>query len=624
MKRLLLIALSVISAFTLCIALTACKEDTPDIANEKVYTITYDYDGDVLRDGVKLTSKTETVKESEISSFTLPTAVKKGYNFMGWLNGGEVFTTASFNAELTLKLTPEFTSRSYVFNYKYDGGLKRSDEEAAKTETVAYEDLGDFTLPAAIKRGYTFEGWLNGDEEFDLSALDEEATYNLTPEFTVNTYTIVYRFDGDLMRGGVKLTGKTEMVTFDKLNEYETPVAVKKGYTFVGWLNGTMPFDKSGVDASATFTLTAKFNANEYSFTYNVGDDETVKHGNTVLDVKQETITADDLANGWTLPDVLKTGYDFDGWHFGGMLFDPTTLDEPTTVTLSPAFTAKTYKVKYYLTEEDSNPIFEDTATYDQNYVAKNQQYLIDGEYLTDEMLNGKVIVGWKINGQQSEYVGGVYTVDGDISLVAITEEKEDELYVIYYVNDSELGYREWKREKMTAGQSFTLPSFEEAGVTEVTEGYHLAWLDKNGAPVLSGTFDFGQSLHVYLKEVANKATVNFEVIGGDTARFINLITVSTVITTGVEQPQVIFEANADFTGGELSYEMTEDGKIRFRLKKADNKVYVFELKWSLEKIDNSKPTKFYEEGATAVVKEDNSTITVYAFFDEVNETPNA
>ena len=69
---------------------------------------------------------------------------------------------------------------------------------------------------------------------------------------------------------------------------------------------------------------------------------------------------------------------------------------------------------------------------------------------------------------------------------------------------------------------------------------------------------------------------------------------------------------------------MTEDGKISFRLKKADNKVYVYELKWSLEKIGNSKPTKFYEEGATAVVKEDNSPITVYAFFDEVNETPNA
>lgn len=47
MKRLLLIALSVISAVTLCFALTACKEDAKtDIANEKVYTITYDYDGD--------------------------------------------------------------------------------------------------------------------------------------------------------------------------------------------------------------------------------------------------------------------------------------------------------------------------------------------------------------------------------------------------------------------------------------------------------------------------------------------------------------------------------------------------------------------------------------------------
>ena len=98
MKRLLLIALSVISAVTLCLALTACKEDgKTDIAYEKVYTITYDYDGDLMR----------------------------------------------------------------------------GDESAAKSETVAFSDLSGFTLPTAIKRGYTFKRWLNGDEEFDLSALDE-------------------------------------------------------------------------------------------------------------------------------------------------------------------------------------------------------------------------------------------------------------------------------------------------------------------------------------------------------------------------------------------------------------------------------------------------------------------
>ena len=49
----------------------------------------------------------------------------------------------------------------------------RGDESAEKSETVAFSDLSGFTLPTAIKRGYTFKRWLNGDEEFDLSALDE-------------------------------------------------------------------------------------------------------------------------------------------------------------------------------------------------------------------------------------------------------------------------------------------------------------------------------------------------------------------------------------------------------------------------------------------------------------------
>ena len=544
MKRLLLIALSVISALTLCIALTACKEDGKiDIAYEKVYTITYDYDGDLMRGGVKLTSKTETVKENEISSFTLPAAVKKGYGFSGWLNNGEVFTTASFGSELTLKLTPEFTSRSYVFNYNHEGDLMRGDESAAKSETVAFSDLSGFTLPTAIKRGYTFKRWLNGDEEFDLSALDEDATYNLTPEFTVNTYTIIYGFDGDVLRDGVKLISKTETVAFDKLSDYKLPVAAKKGYTFDKWMNGTMPFDKSGVDASATFTLMPSFDINSYSVTY-------------------------------------------------------------------------------YLTEDDAQneqgAILTETVEYEDNYAVKYQKYLIENTDIVNDARFNYDIIGWKISDGEN-YVGGTYEFDCDIKLVAVLSNESGTNFKVtlwkgnVYIGESDATFNEVL--------TIDFPSQE---LSAVKKGYHLTWKNAQGEEIVSGDrYGYRYSMKLYLTEEANQATVNFVVVGGDTARFINLKTDSATLSTGGEHPTIQIEANDSFAGGTVSLE-TSDGKTFVKLKKTDNKVYVYELKWSLEEIGNEKPTKFYDTTKDVIVENDGSVITLYAFFDELIETPNA
>ena len=155
-------------------------------------------------------------------------------------------------------------------------------------------------------------------------------------------------------------------------------------------------------------------------------------------------------------------------------------------------------------------------------------------------------------------------------------------------------------------------------------KGYHLAWKNAQGEEVVSGDrYGYRYSMKLYLTEDANQATVNFVVIGGDTARFINLKTDSATLSTGGEHPTIQIEANDSFAGGTVSLE-TRDGKTFVKLKKTDNKVYVYELKWSLEEIGNEKPTKFYDTTKDVIVENDGSVITLYAFFDELIETPNA
>ena len=600
MKRLFLTALSVAFAFTLVFGLTACKNDDGNDnggATEQTFTVTYDFDGALTRGGVTLTEKSETVKISEVASFTLPEAVKKGYTFIGWKSGDRDFGAANLSASVTL--TPKFRVNSYIFAYDYGGILKRGETTLEdSSETVTYDNLEDFVLPTAEKRGYTFNGWNLGEVAFDKTALDAPAIVTLTPDFTVNTYTIIYDFDGELTRGGEKLTSNTETVTFDKLQAYKTPVAAKKGYTFYKWMNGGMEFDKSGVDKSATYVLTAKFTPNAYTLTYSY--DGVLKRGGAELTVKQETVTADKL-EAFVLPDAVKTGYTFNGWTVDGALFDKTALDESASLTLTPAFTANVYKVKYYYTEndaaEDINIVFEDTATFGAHYAVKGQQDLL--EELVEKISDfGYDVIGWKVLGGDA-FVSGDYAVDGDTKLVPVKSTETGNTFNLTVKVGTES-----RSTQIDYGSPFELPNLGDYGLS-ARKGYRYAWLAQNGSEIKSGVYNFKYSLVVTATEVKNKATVNF-VVGpaGATVKVSTLTTVTAQLSTGDNIPEAVYTDNV----------IVNDGKIY---------VYKFAYWTSDGGAWSNAPEKAYGDNGEIVIETDGAEITLYAYFVLAQEAPN-
>lgn len=523
MKRLLLAVLSVAFAFTLVFGLTACKDESGADnggATEQTFTVTYNYDGTLTRNGVQLTAKTETVKMADVSAFTLPVAEKRGYTFTAWQNGGVDFNPSDLNGNVTL-----------------------------------------------------------------------------TPKFTVNEYAIIYDFDGDVLRDGVTLTAKTEAITFETVAAYKTPVAYKKGYTFKRWVSGGAEFDKSVLDASATYTLTPEFSANGYTFIYDY--EGAVSRGGVELIVKRETVTADKLGE-FDFPVAVKAGNAFNGWTVDGALFDKNSLDKTASVTLTPAFTANTYKVRYYFTEADATEntdcLFEDSATYGAHYTVKNQQDLLEKL----EKIDGfdYDIIGWKVFGGDA-FVSGEYTVEGDAKLVPVKPTETGDTFNLTV----KVGTQS-KTRQIVYGASFTLPDLSDYGLTART-GYRYAWVDKNGSEVKSGVYSFKYSLVVTATEVKNKATVNF-VVGpaAATDKLATLTTVTAELSTGDKIPQAVYSDNTMVINGKIyvykfAYWTLDDGK------------------WS------GAPLKAYDDNGEIVIGTDGDIITLYAYFTLAQETPN-
>ena len=199
-----------------------------DVLKVQKYQLTYLIDGEVYQtDSVSL--------NAAIVSPEVP--IKEGYTFSGW---SEIPTTMPAQ-DVTVEGT--FTVNSYRLVYMLDGAEYSADNIAYGTELVQKDALE--------KEGYTFSGW----SEIPATMPAQDVTVEGT--FTVNSYTITYKVDGEVYA--------TEEVAYgEAIVLKEAPV--KEGYIFGGWseVPETMPatdievtghFEVDGIDAIVTDRL---------------------------------------------------------------------------------------------------------------------------------------------------------------------------------------------------------------------------------------------------------------------------------------------------------------------------------------------------------------------------------
>lgn len=208
-----------------------------------------------------------------------------------------------------------------------------ADGESISTQTI---DRGEkFTEPTSTpeKKGYTFIGWYNGDEEYIFSTVPTDDV-TLTAKWDINKYTVKFVSDYGSFADQTVEHGKpidTGKLTIPKVD----------GYTFGGWYadeKHTTEFDFNTQITSDT-KVYAKWTAKDYEVSF------ITEHGNTPA---SQNVKYNGTAND---PGKLtEEGYTFDDWY--------TDATYSTKFDFSTPITGDT---KVYAKWEKNAPVLPDT-----------------------------------------------------------------------------------------------------------------------------------------------------------------------------------------------------------------------------------------------------------------------
>ena len=255
-----------------------------------IYKLTYKVDGEVV-------SETEVAFGTEIIALENP--VKEGYTFSGW---SDIPTTMPAN---DVEINGSFTVNSYKLVYKVDGEVVSETDVEFGAEIIALE--------APVKEGHTFSGWDNVPATMPANDVEINGT------FTVNSYKLVYKIDGEVV-------SETDVEFGAEIVSLESPV--KEGYTFSGWDNVPVTMPANDVEINGTFTI------NSYKLVYKV-DGEVVSEENVEFGAE---IVA--------MEEPVKEGYTFSGWDNV-----PATMPADN-VEINGTFTVNSYNVNYIVDEK--------------------------------------------------------------------------------------------------------------------------------------------------------------------------------------------------------------------------------------------------------------------------------
>ena len=283
------------------------------------YTIEYHLNGGEASD---LVTSYNTLNEG----ITLGVPTKEGYNFAGW------YTNAEYNGEVVteIKAGEEGDKVFYakwekiIVNYKvtFDACGGKEVSEILFTELTE-----EFALPTTTKEGYNFLGWYENEERIEKVAQGTERNISVVAKWEAIKYTITYELNGGVLEGAVsEYTIEDEVVLV---------APTKANYTFVGWYKGTEKVEKLEVGTTGDVTLTAKWEAEKYTITYEL-------NGGVLEGAVSEYTVEDEVV----LAVPTKAKYTFVGWYetadFSG---EAITKIEAGTVG------AKTFYAKWELAE---------------------------------------------------------------------------------------------------------------------------------------------------------------------------------------------------------------------------------------------------------------------------------
>ena len=267
---------------------------------------------------VQNTEKSATVFYCNVLNTGLGT-IKGGTYHYPVENAGTI-TGGTFNE----KVTSSGTINDGIFNGTVDNTRVVTGGTFNGTTTGIYTVTFNSGVPSQIrancpatapdaptKRGYIFNGWLNGGTPYDFTQNVTQNIY-LTADWTPKSYTV--KFDTN---GGTAIADKTltwDDKVLDGVSDPEKPSYDFAGWTFDGGnvLTRTTYANLAADDTVTSITLTAQWTLHLYTVTLDANGGTFDASGSTVA---QDTMQVTYGGNFEQMPIPRYKGYFFRGWY---------------------------------------------------------------------------------------------------------------------------------------------------------------------------------------------------------------------------------------------------------------------------------------------------------------------
>ena len=276
---------------------------TLTLTADKLYTVTMDTaGGDPIRP-IQYTVESE--------AFQLPTPVRTGYIFLGWT--GEGITEPQKTIEIPQGSTGDctYTANWQVIEYTIITLLEGGN--AGSSQVYFYTVEQTVTLPTPTRTGYTFLGWTGEGITTPQPNVTIPKGSTGDKRYIENWKLTEYNITMDLNGG----SGQEKVVYTMTDEDFELPTPTRHGYEFVGWTGEGITTPQTSVKIPKGSTGDKAYTANWQVIEYTITLD--TNGGPVVSPIKY---TVEDT---FTLPYILRPGYEFAGWTLDGSGMLPAT-----------------------------------------------------------------------------------------------------------------------------------------------------------------------------------------------------------------------------------------------------------------------------------------------------------
>lgn len=271
----------------------------------------------------------------------------------------------------TYKLVIEVKDLTFAINYVLDGG---TNSENNPNEYVP-EKL-PLLLENPTKSGYKFVGWYD-NENFTGESITEISAG------TMGDVTLYAKWNALDYRISYELNGGTNAENPDGYDVSDLPVSLhapsRTGYIFKGWYMGENRVLAIPVGTTGNVVVSAKWEPITYTIDFDING------GLPTLSSIDYTIESD----SFTLQEITKVGYTFDGWYNGETKVTEITTGTYGNMTVVAKWTADLYTISYDLADGVNNPENPTSYTIESGLIT-----------LKDPTKEGYTFVGW-FNGEQ-------------------------------------------------------------------------------------------------------------------------------------------------------------------------------------------------------------------------------